>query len=53
MENLEKIEKKHFEFALSKIKSTLPKSVIEKYENMAKMITESRNIKESKDDLYR
>lgn len=53
MENLEKIEKKHFEFALSKIKSTLPKSVIEKYENMAKQITESRNIKDSKDDLYR
>jgi len=53
MENLEKIESKHFQFALSKIKSTLPKSLIEKYENMAKDITESRNIKESKDDLYR
>ncbi len=53
MENLEKIENKHFEFALSKIKSTLPRSVIERYENMAKQITESRNIKDSKDDLYR
>ncbi len=53
MEDLEKIENKHFEFSLSKIKSTLPKSVIDKYENMAKDITESRNIKESKDDLYR
>ncbi len=53
MTELEKIEKKHFEFALSKIKSTLPKEIIEKYENMAKQITESRNIKESKADLYR
>jgi len=52
MTELEKIEKKHFEFALSKIKSTLPREIIEKYENMAKQITESRNIKESA-DLYR
>ncbi|MCK4379841.1 MAG: CDC48 family AAA ATPase [Candidatus Lokiarchaeota archaeon] len=53
MTKLEKIEKKHFEFALSKIKSTLPRQMIEKYENMAKEITESRNIKESSADLYR
>ncbi|UCD01009.1 MAG: CDC48 family AAA ATPase [Promethearchaeota archaeon] len=53
MEKLEKIENKHFEFALSKIKSTLPKSIIERYENMAKQITESRNIKETQTDLYR
>ncbi|MEE9378193.1 MAG: CDC48 family AAA ATPase [Candidatus Lokiarchaeia archaeon] len=53
MTKLEKIEKKHFEFALSKIKSTLPRQIIEKYENMAKEITESRNIKESSADLYR
>ncbi len=53
MEKLEKIEKKHFEFALLKIKSTLPQEIIEKYKNMAKQITESRNISESKTDLYR
>ena len=53
MENLEKIMNKHFEFALTKIKSTLPKTMIEKYENMAKEIIGSRNIKESKADLYR
>lgn len=53
MENIKKIENKHFEFALSKIKSTLPRAVIERYENMAKQITESRNIKDSKADLYR
>jgi transitional endoplasmic reticulum ATPase len=51
--NLEKIEKKDFDFALSKINSTLPKEIIEKYENMAKEITKSRNIQESKADLYR
>ncbi|MFX0003012.1 MAG: CDC48 family AAA ATPase [Candidatus Hodarchaeota archaeon] len=51
--NLEKIEKKHFEFAISKINSTLPNEIIEKYENMAKEITKSRNIQESKADLYR
>jgi len=53
MDKLEKIENKHFEFALSKIKSTLPKSILERYENMAKQITESRNITESQTDLYR
>jgi len=53
MEKLEKIENKYFEFALSKIKSTLPRNIIERYENMAKQITESRNIKESQTDLYR
>ena len=53
MTELETIENKHFEFALSKIKSTLPREIIERYDNMAKQITESRNIKESKADLYR
>ena len=53
MENIEYVKNKHFEFALSKIKSTLPKNIIERYDSMAKEITESRNIKESKDDLYR
>ncbi len=53
MEKIDKIENKHFEFALSKIKSTLPKNIIERYENMAKQITESRNIRETQTDLYR
>ena len=53
MEKLEKIENKYFEFALSKIKSTLPQNIIERYENMAKQITESRNIKDTQTDLYR
>lgn len=53
METLEKIENKHFEFALSKIKSTLPKEMTERYESIAKQITESRNITESKADFYK
>ncbi|MFX0037468.1 MAG: AAA family ATPase, partial [Candidatus Hermodarchaeota archaeon] len=53
MTKLEKIENKHFDFALAKIKSTLPKEIIERYANLAKQITESRNIKESQTDLYR
>jgi transitional endoplasmic reticulum ATPase len=53
MENLEKIERKHFEFSLSKIKSTLPKEIVDRYEHLAKQITESRNIKESRADFYK
>ena len=53
MEDIDKIEYKHFELALSKITSTLPTEVIEKYEDMAKVITASRNIKESSADLYK
>ena len=53
LENLEYIENKHFEIALTKIKSTLPKELVERYEQLAKQITESRNIKESQADFYR
>jgi len=53
LDYLEKIENKYFEFALSKIKSTLPKEITERYESIAKQITESRNITESKADFYK
>ncbi|MFX1410403.1 MAG: CDC48 family AAA ATPase [Promethearchaeota archaeon] len=53
LNNLKEIKKKYFDFALSKINSTLPREIIDRYENMAKQITESRNIKESKADLYK
>ena len=53
LEKLEKIENKHFEHAISKIKSSLSKEIVEIYEKMAKQITESRNIKESTADLYK
>jgi len=52
MEDLKTIKIKHFEVALSKIKSTLPEEVIKIYEKMAKQITESRNI-ESGADFYK
>ncbi len=53
MENLEKIENKHFEFSLSKIKSTLPKEIVDRYEHIAKQISETRNLKESQADFYK
>ena len=53
MTTLDRIEYKHFEFALSKIKSTLPREIIDRYENIAKQLTESRNISESKADFYK
>jgi len=53
MEEFEKVENKHFEFALNKIRSTLPNEIIQRYEAMAKEITESRNIKESSADFYK
>jgi transitional endoplasmic reticulum ATPase len=53
MEKLDKIEFRHFEKAIEKIKSTLSQQVIESYEKMAKQITESRNITESKADFYK
>ncbi|MHA1762592.1 MAG: hypothetical protein ACTSYC_02385, partial [Promethearchaeota archaeon] len=53
MEDFDKVELQDFEKALSNIKSTLPKEVIERYIEMAKQITESRNIAEQKADLYR
>jgi transitional endoplasmic reticulum ATPase len=53
LEKFEKVENVHFEFALSKIKSTLPTEIIQRYETLAKEITESRNIKEASADFYK
>ena len=53
MEKFDKIADKHFQNALLRIKSTLPKEIVDSYEAMAKQITNSRNIKESKADFYR
>jgi transitional endoplasmic reticulum ATPase len=53
MEKFDNIEYRHFETALEKIKSTLPTEIIQRYEAMAKEITESRNIKESTVDFYK
>ncbi|MBD3253909.1 MAG: CDC48 family AAA ATPase [Candidatus Lokiarchaeota archaeon] len=53
LNDLDKIEEKHFKHALSRIRSTLPKDLVERYEKLAKQITESRNIKEPSADLYK
>ena len=53
LNDFEKIEYQHFEIALDRIKSTLSDSVIQRYEQMAKVITESRNIKDSSADFYK
>ncbi|MFW9898497.1 MAG: CDC48 family AAA ATPase [Candidatus Thorarchaeota archaeon] len=53
MTDLEKIEWKHFEKAMEKIKSTLSKEVVERHEQLAKQITESRNIRDTSADLYK
>ena len=53
MYDFKDIEYQHFEHALDKIKSTLSDSVIQRYEQMAKVITESRNIKDSSADFYK
>ena len=53
LEKFEKVKNKHFELALQKIKSTLPAEVIKHYEELAKQITESRNIKEAAADFYK
>jgi transitional endoplasmic reticulum ATPase len=53
MEDITTIEAKHFEEALLKINSTLPPEIVQKYEEMAKIITVSRNIKETSADLYK
>ncbi|MHA1285137.1 MAG: CDC48 family AAA ATPase, partial [Promethearchaeota archaeon] len=53
LEKFEKVKNKHFELALQKIKSTLPAEIIKHYEELAKQITESRNIKEAAADFYK
>ena len=53
LNDLDKIENRHFEKAMEKIKSTLSKEIIERYEQLAKQITESRNIKDTSADLYK
>jgi len=53
MYDLDKIEYRHFEISLNRIKSTLTQSVVQRYEEMAKIITESRNLDESSGDFYK
>ncbi|MBN1216169.1 MAG: CDC48 family AAA ATPase [Candidatus Lokiarchaeota archaeon] len=53
MNDLDKIENHHFDRAILKIKSTLSREIVEKYEAIAKKISESKNIKEPSADIYK
>jgi len=53
MEDLKTIESKHFEASLEKINSTLPADIVKQYEKMSNDLIKSRNIKESREELYR
>lgn len=52
-ENFDFVEFKHFEYALSKVGSTLQKETIDKYETLAKQIGQDQKIKESDSNLYK
>ncbi|NVM45114.1 MAG: CDC48 family AAA ATPase [Candidatus Lokiarchaeota archaeon] len=47
------VEFKHFEYALSKVGSTLHKETIDKYENLAKQLAQDQKIKENDSNLYK
>jgi transitional endoplasmic reticulum ATPase len=53
MENFDLVEWRHFEFSLSKVKSSLSQDFIDQYDKMANTITSSRNIKETQIDFYK
>jgi transitional endoplasmic reticulum ATPase len=52
LEDFELVDFKHFEYALSKVGSTLQKETIDKYENLAKQLTQEQKIKKSDSNLY-
>jgi len=53
MQDFKEVEMEDFELAMTKIKSTLPKEILDRYVEMAKQITESRNIAETRADFYK
>ncbi len=52
-EKFKKVENKHFEFALTKVSSTLGKDTIEKYETMAKQQIQGQKYRDSESGLYK
>ncbi|NHJ20690.1 MAG: AAA family ATPase [Candidatus Lokiarchaeota archaeon] len=46
------VEFKHFEYALSKVTSTLHKETIDKYENLAKQMAQDQKLKDRDSNLY-
>jgi transitional endoplasmic reticulum ATPase len=52
-EDFELVEFKHFEYALTKVGSTLQKETIDKYETLAKQLGQEQKLKESDSNLYK
>ena len=52
-EDFKKVKNKHFEFALTKVGSTLGKETIEKYETMAKQQLQTHKFRDSDSGLYK
>ncbi|MFX0049254.1 MAG: CDC48 family AAA ATPase, partial [Candidatus Hermodarchaeota archaeon] len=53
LEDFDFVEFKHFEYALSKVGSTLQKETLDKYESLAKQIGQDQKVKESDSNLYK
>ncbi len=53
LDDFKVVELKHFEYALSKVGSTLHKETIDKYENLAKQLAQDQKIKDSDSNLYK
>ena len=51
--DFKKIKKQHFDHALTKITTTLPKEIIEKYETIAKQLSHAQRIRDNGVDLYK
>ena len=52
LDDFKVVELKHFEYALSKVGSTLHKETIDKYENLAKQLAQDQKVKDSDSNLY-
>ena len=52
LEDFEVVEFKHFEYALTKVGSTLQKETIDKYETLAKQLAQDQKVKDSDSNLY-
>jgi len=52
LDDFDIVELKHFEFALTKVGSTLQKDTLEKYETLAKQLSQDQKVKETDSNLY-
>jgi transitional endoplasmic reticulum ATPase len=53
LEDFDFVELKDFEYALTKVGSTLQKETIDKYENLAKQLAQDQKIRDSDSNLYK